>query len=338
MGAGRISIGDLVAIVYGLLPLLLYFNLSELLLVVVECADVTMFADFMCPALMVFRRPDLKINLVLIVTMGFKLQIDLLRIGNDRIVTVRNFLDHIIPVDPLVAVNFAVLLASEIRTADAKAREFNLVPRFALYGFMIRIVSILNLEGGTIHLVHTESKLLVGITRRQIGAILILERLGNVDTLFNESLIMTFLEVVVPFSGGVEIFLCHNPAGASTVILVNGRIGRKENTGGCINRNAAGIRRVEYDMVQDIFFYFSVMRRISVLFNGPALQAADDRSAAFVLDGNLELLDIIVPAVGHVKDNGLSLIFDDFPAVLRHDVLHVRAVDINGCILSRAER
>ena len=184
---------------------------------------------------MVFRRPDLEIDLILGVTMGFQLQVDLPGIGNDCIVTVRDFLDHIIPVNPLIAFNFAILLASEIRTADAKVREFNLVPCFALHGFMISIVSVLNLEGVFVHLVHTESKLFVGNVRRQGGTILIGERLGDVDALFNISLVMTFLEIVVPFCGGVEVFLCHNPAGSRTVVLLYIRLRCKENTRCSVN-------------------------------------------------------------------------------------------------------
>ena len=269
--------------------------------------------------------------------MGFQLQIDLLCVGNNFIVTVRNFLNHIILIDSLIAVNFTILLAVEILIADIIGWEFNLFSCFGLHSCMISIVSILNLEGIFIHFIHTESEQFVCNIRRQLRAILISERLGNVHALFGKSVIMPFLVIVVPFCSGVEVFLCQNPAGTGTVILVNSRIGCKENTGCCINGQAVGFWRIENDMVQDVFFYFAVMARITVLFNSPALQAADNRSAAFVLDGNLELLDVIVSAVGHVKDNGLSFIFNDFPAILRHDVLHVRAVDVNGSIFCLAE-
>ena len=44
----------------------------------------------------------------------------------------------------------------------------------------------------------------------------------------------------MPFCCGVEILLRHNPAGAGTVVLVDRCFRRKENTGGCINGQAAG--------------------------------------------------------------------------------------------------
>ena len=238
MFAGSINIGDLITIVYGLLPLLLDFDFRILLLVVIEGANVAVFADFMSPTLMVFARPDLEIDLVLAVAMGFQFQINLFGISNDCIIAVRYFLDHIVPVDSLIAVNFTVLFASEIRTADTKAREFNLIPRFAVNGLMIAFVSVNNLEGVFRHLIHTEGKLLVGNIRRQGGAILIRERLGNIDTLFSISLIMTIMEIEMPFSGRCKFF-SNNPSCTSAVTLFHFTVGYEEHTSCCINSKSA---------------------------------------------------------------------------------------------------
>ena len=72
MLAGGVNIGDLITVIYGLLPLLLDFNLSVLFLEVVEGSDVTMLADFMCPVLMIFGILDLQVDLVLIMAMSFQ--------------------------------------------------------------------------------------------------------------------------------------------------------------------------------------------------------------------------------------------------------------------------
>ena len=338
MGTGRIDISDLVTVVYGLLPLLFGFDFSILFLKVVECTDISMFADFMRPVLMIIGRPDLQVDLVLAVTMGFQLQVDLFAVRYDCIIVVRNFLNHIIPVNPLVSVNFAVLLASEIRMTDTEVRKFNLIPSFAGNGLMIGIVSALDLEIAAVHFIHPEGEYLILQVSRQFGSVLVFEGLGNINALFNVSLVISGLEVIVPFCCGIEIFLCHDPACAGTVVLVHSRFRRKENTCGGINRQAGGIIGIENDMVQNIFFYISVVSRVPILFNGPAFQSADDCPAVLILNSNLKLLDFIIAGIGHVEDNGLSFIFYDFPAVLRHDVLHVGAVDINGCILSSAER
>ena len=338
MLAGGVNIGDLITVIYGLLPLLLDFNLSVLFLEVVEGSDVTMLADFMCPVLMIFGRLDLQVDLVLIMAMSFQLQVNLPAVRYDCIIAVRNFLDDIITVDPLVIINFAVLLASEVCIADTEVGEFNLVSRLAGDSLMVGIVAVLDLEGIAVHFIHFECEHLVFQVGRQLASVLVFEGLGNVDALFYIGLVISGFEIVVPFSCGVEVFPRHHPAGAGAVVLVNSGFWRKENTGRCIDGQAAGIISVENDVVQDVFFYFAVMARISVFFDGTALQAADHGAAAFVLDSNFKLLDVVVPAVGHVKDNGLSFVFDDFPAVLRHNIFHVRTVDVDGTILSLAER
>ena len=339
MLAGSIDIGNLPAIIYGFIPLLLDFNIGILFLVVIEGADVTIITYFIVPVLMIFRIPELQVNLILIVAMCFQLHIDLFRVRNNLGIAVSNFLNYIVLVDFLIiTLNFAILFASEIFITDIKLGEFDCFSSLADYSCMIGVVFVLDLEGVPIHLIHTEGKLLVGISRLQFSTILIGERLEDIDLFFTVSMVMPFLEIVVPFCRGVEILLRHNPAGACTVVLVYSRIGRKENTGSRIDGQTAGVRGVEYDMIQNILFNITVMRGISVLFDCSAFQAVDNSAAAFILDGNFELLDVIVSAIGHVKDNGLSFIFNDFPSVLRHDVFHVGAVNVDGSIFSLAER
>ena len=337
MFTGCINIGNLAVFVFSPLPLLLYFKISILFLVVVEGADIAILTNFVIPVLMIFRIPELQVDLVLIVAMCFQLHIDLFRVRNNLSIVVSNFLNDIIAIDPLVAVNLTILLTGEILITDIKLGEFDCFSSLADYGCTIGVVSILDLEGVPIHLIHTESKLLVGNIMRQFGTILISKCLGDVNLFFTVGMVMPFFEIVMPFSSGVEVFFCHDPAGTCTVVLVDSRFRRKENTCSRIDGQTAGVRGVEYDMIQNILFNITVMRGISVLFDCSAFQAVDNSAAAFILDGNFELLDVIVSVIGHVEDNGLSFIFYDFPAVLRHDVLHVGAVDINGSIFSLAE-
>ena len=271
MLAGRINISDLSVVIYGFIPLLLNFNRGILLLIVVEGADFTVITYFIVPVLMIFRIPELQVNLILFMAMCFQLHVDLFRVRDNLSIAVSSFLDYIVLVDPLMLTfNFTILLAYEVFIADIKLGEFDVFTGLADYGCMIGIVSVLDLEGVSIHLIHFECKLLVGISRRQFGTILISKLLGNVDLFFTVGMVMAFLEIVVPFCRGIEILLRHNPAGAGAVILVNSRIGSKENTGSRINGQTTGVRRVKYDMIQDILFDLSVMRRISVFFDSTA--------------------------------------------------------------------
>ena len=59
MGTGRVDMSDLATLVFGLLPLLLYFNLGKLLFRVGEGTNISMLTDFFCrPVYMISRSPD----------------------------------------------------------------------------------------------------------------------------------------------------------------------------------------------------------------------------------------------------------------------------------------
>ena len=120
MASGGISVADLVVGIYSFLPLLLDFNFCILLFIVVKCTYVIVFIGFLCPILMIFRRPDRDIDLVLLMTICLHLDVNLLRIIIYRIIITRYFLNYIIPVDSLITINFTVLLTMEVCIMNAK--------------------------------------------------------------------------------------------------------------------------------------------------------------------------------------------------------------------------
>ena len=201
MRARRVGVGDLVTIVYGLLPLLLNFNFCKLLLVVIEGANVTMFTNFIGPILMIGRSPYSQINLIIVIAMCLKFEINLLPVKIYCIIIFRHFFNYIILIYSLITFYFSVaVIIIKVFMTNAKLGEFYCISGFTIYNFMIRVVTVLNLECIFVHLIHAEVKLLVGYIRWQCGSILILERFGDVNALFNVSLVMPFFEIVVPFS------------------------------------------------------------------------------------------------------------------------------------------
>ena len=155
-------------------------------------------------------------------------------------VTVRYFLNNIVPVNIIIPDNLAILVIIwEISVADAKAREFNRISRFTGNGLMIGIVAGLDLVIVVrIHLIHLKGKYFILLIRRQIRSILVFKRLGNIHTRRFVCTVMPIVEIEMPFCFRVEILLCYNPAGTGTCTsrLADIRVRRKKNTSCRIQR------------------------------------------------------------------------------------------------------
>ena len=200
MFAGRINISDLSVVIYGFIPLLFNFNRSILLLIVVEGTDFAIIANFIIPVLTIFRVPGLQVDLILIVAMRFQLHIDLFCVRNNLGIAVSHFLDDIVLVDLLIfTFNFTIWLAYEIFIADIEFGEFNCFTGLADYGCMIGVVSVLDLEGVFIHLIHTECEFFFQQIRWQFASILICKCFRDINILFYMCTVMTIMVIEMPF-------------------------------------------------------------------------------------------------------------------------------------------
>ena len=186
---------------------------------------------------MIFGRPELQVNLILVMAVCFQLDIDLLRVIFDRIVITGNFLDDIVSFYCLITDNRTGAVTTKISIMNAERSEFNLISCFAGLGITIGVRSFLNLIVIIlIHLIHFEGEFTFLQIRWQFTSILISKRLRDVYFLFYMGAVMPIMVIEMPFFFRNKIILGNNPAGTCTFILFNMCVRGKENTSSSINR------------------------------------------------------------------------------------------------------